>query len=103
MAAWIARVRRAQLGARLLRSALMGCVATGVSDVASNSIRVVKTTTQTSAVQIGYLEATQLVLAADGWTGLLCRGLGTRLLANALQSALFAVVWKYLEAELNGS
>ena len=44
-----------------------------------------------------------VIVAADGWQGLLCRGLGTRLIANALQSALFAVVWKYIEAELNGS
>ena len=42
-------------------------------------------------------------LAADGWWGLLFRGLGTRLLANVLQSALFAVVWKYIEGVLNGS
>ena len=69
----------------------------------SNSIRVVKTTTQTAATQISYLEATQLVLAADGWQGLLFRGLGTRLLANAIQSALFAVVWKYIEAEMSGA
>ena len=88
---------------RLLRSALMGCIATGVSDVTSNSIRVVKTTRQTSVTQLGYLEAVQVIVAADGWQGLLCRGLGTRLIANALQSALFAVVWKYIEAELNGS
>lgn len=32
--------------------------------------------------------------------GLFCRGLGTKLAANALQSALFAVVWKLAEAEL---
>ena len=32
-----------------------------------------------------------------------CARRGTRLIANALQSALFAVVWKYIEAELNGS
>ena len=63
----------------------------------------VKTTTQTAATQISYLEATQLVLAADGWQGLLFRGLGTRLLANAIQSALFAVVWKYIEAEMSGA
>ena len=92
-----------QVAYRLLRSACMGCIATGVSDVASNSIRVVKTTTQTSPTQIGYLEAARLVVAADGFRGLICRGLGTRLLANALQSALFAVIWKLIEAEMNGS
>ena len=85
---------------RLLRSALMGCVATGVSDVVSNSVRVVKTTTQTSAAPLTYLEATRHVVAMDGVSGLLTRGLGTRLLANALQSTLFAVIWKLLEAEL---
>ena len=88
---------------RLLRSAAMGCIATGVSDVVSNSVRVVKTTRQTSATQLSYGEAVQLVVAADGWRGLMCRGLGTRLLANALQSSLFAVIWKYVEAELNGT
>ena len=48
----------------------MGTIATGISDVASNSIRVVKTTMQTSATQMSYFDATQLVLAADGWWGL---------------------------------
>ena len=52
---------------------------------------------------MGYLDALNLVVAADGWWGLLCRGLGTRLLANAIQSALFAVIWKYIEAEMNPS
>ena len=88
---------------RLLRSAAMGCIATGVSDVVSNSVRVVKTTRQTSATQLSYGQAVQLVVAADGWQGLMCRGLGTRLLANVLQSSLFAVIWKYIEAELNGT
>ena len=69
---------RTEVGWRLLRSACLGCLATGVSDVSSNSIRVVKTTRQTSAVQLSYLEATQHVVAVDGWKGLLFRGLGTR-------------------------
>ena len=77
----------------------MGCISTGVSDVVSNSVRVVKTTTQTSALPMSYMEATRHVVAVDGVVGLLTRGLGTRLLANVLQSTLFAIVWKYLEAE----
>ena len=95
------KASREELGYRLLRSATMGCIATAVSDITSNSVRVVKTTRQTSATQLSYIGAVQLVVAADGWSGVLCRGLGTRLLANAIQSALFAVVWKYLEAEFN--
>jgi len=96
------RPDRSELARRLLRSATMGCLATGVSDVASNSIRVVKTTRQTSEVQMSYMQAIEHIVATDGWAGLLCRGLGTRLLANAIQSALFAVVWKFIEAEING-
>ena len=49
------------------------------------------------------LDAMEMIVAADGWRGLLCRGLGTRLLANALQSALFAVVWKMIEVQINGA
>ena len=97
------RAASAEVGYRLLRAASMGCLATGVSDVISNSVRVVKTTRQTSETQLSYLDSVRLVVAADGWQGLLCRGLGTRLLANAIQSALFAIVWKYIEAELNGA
>lgn len=97
------KASKAQVIYRLTRSAAMGLIATGVSDVTSNSVRVIKTTRQTSAVQLSYLGAVQLVVSADGWQGLLCRGLGTRLLANALQSALFAIVWKAIEAELNGT
>ena len=64
------------------------------------------------------------MVGQDGVRGLLCRGLGTRLMANVmqaalfsfllflffiifiltiifLQAALFSVVWKSLEAELN--
>jgi hypothetical protein len=91
---------RLSLGPRLLRSAFMGCCATAVSDTASNSIRVVKTTKQTSATSVSYAGVVRMVLAHDGWRGLLFRGLGTRLLANALQSALFTVVWKAIEAQL---
>ena len=88
------------LGLRLLRSAVMGCAATGVSDVISNSLRVVKTVRQTSPKEISYTQAARLVISSEGCAGLFCRGLGTRLLANALQSALFAVIWKAVESEL---
>jgi len=42
------------------------------------------------------------VLRQDGLRGLLCRGLGTRLLANIVQAALFTVIWKQLEAGMSG-
>lgn len=63
-----------------------------------NSIRVIKTTKQAmgSKHNVSYVEAIRMVLAADGWKGLFGRGLRTRLLANALQSLVFTVIWRGL-------
>jgi len=60
--------------------------------------RVVKTTKQAlgSKHDISYAETVGMVLAADGWKGLFGRGLGTRILANAIQSMVFTVIWRGL-------
>lgn len=85
----------------LARSAVLGIAAAGVSDCVSNSIRVLKTTRQTSETTISYREAARRVLDQDGWAGLFGRGLSTRLATNAIQAALFTVVWKLLEAQIS--
>jgi hypothetical protein len=51
---------------KLLRSAFIGFVASAVSDTCSNSIRVIKTTKQTSKTVISYPQALKMVLDADG-------------------------------------
>ena len=82
---------------KLVRSAFCGAVASSVSDVVSNSIRVIKTTKQTHANgDIGYAEAAKEILAKDGPTGLLFRGLETRIYTNVMQVAFFTVLWKYI-------
>ena len=101
----------------LLRSAILGLSASCVSDCVSNSLRVIKTTKQTAglgkasgttggevvkgdandAKEISYQEALQLVLETDGIQGLFFRGLQTRLLTNAIQGAVFSVLWKYFQ------
>ena len=107
----------------LLRSAFLGLSASCVSDCVSNSLRVIKTTKQTAGLgkatsssstggedragvdgdgqadgkEISYQEALQLVLETDGIQGLLFRGLQTRLLTNAIQGAIFSVLWKYFQ------
>ena len=85
---------------KLCRSALLGISAAAVSDTLSNSIRVLKTTRQTSATTLSYQEAFRSIVEQDGVLGLLGRGLGTRLVTNALQAALFTVVWKLGEEYL---
>jgi hypothetical protein len=81
----------------LVRSAVLGLSASCVSDIVSNSLRVIKTTKQTAGEEITYQEALALVLDEDGVLGLFGRALQTRLLTNAIQGALFSVLFKYFQ------
>jgi len=86
---------------KLGRNAFIGFCSSVVSDTCSNSIRVLKTTKQTSTLAISYPEAVKMVVQKDGIYGLFFRGLRTKVLANGLQGCIFSVVWKYLEEKLN--
>ena len=79
----------------LVRSAVLGFSASCVSDCVSNSLRVIKTTRQTS--DESYPEIVRTIVEQDGVWGLLGRGLQTRLLTNAIQGALFSVLWRYFQ------
>lgn len=81
----------------LVRSAALGCAASGVSDSISNSLRVIKTTKQTMDEDVSYVEIAKQILEQDGVTGLLGRGLQTRLLTNIIQGGVFSVLWKYFQ------
>jgi hypothetical protein len=91
----------------LARSAGIGLAASCVSDCVSNSLRVIKTTSQTAQLTAGrdlsYPEVVSLVVERDGIRGLFGRGLQTRLLTNAIQGALFSVLWKYFQQAGSGS
>ncbi|GAA6029336.1 hypothetical protein JCM8097_003625 [Rhodosporidiobolus ruineniae] len=78
----------------LSRQALIGFVASVVSDTCSNSLRVVKTYRQVSRRKVGYRQAAREILEREGARGLFGRGLKTRYLANGLQGLLFSVLWK---------
>lgn len=85
------------LWSNLGRSAAIGFCSSFVSDVSSNSIRVVKTTKQSSATSLTYPAAVQMVVAKDGVSGLFLRGLGTRVIANGCQGMMFTIVFKGLQ------
>jgi hypothetical protein len=87
----------------LVRLASIGFCAVAVSDTASNSLRVIKTTKQTSAEPLTYAGAIAQVVEKDGLEGLFLRGLGSKLIANGLQGALFTVAWRYFEHILVGT
>ena len=84
---------------QLWRSALIGFLATLCSDVAANPMRVLKATVQTSVTPLSYTAAARGVMAKDGSTALLTRGLTAKICANALQGVVFSVLWQlFMEA-----
>ena len=93
--------RKENLPMYLGRNALLGFCSSAVSDTCSNSIRVIKTTTQTSTVPIGYIEALKQVVAKDGISGLMFRGLVTKIIANGCQGIAFSVLWRLGQDYLN--
>lgn len=81
----------------LARNAFIGATAATVSDLLSNSFRVVKTKKQTSEdAAVGYIQAARAVIAQDGPRGLFLRGLDTRIFTNILQGTFFTMLWKGL-------
>jgi len=84
---------------RALRHGLIGFSASVVSDCCTNSLRVLKAIRQ--AEGISYSEAARLVIRDDGISGLLGRGLKTRIIANGLQGLLFTALWKRLEETID--
>jgi len=81
----------------LVRNGFIGFNSAVISDCCSNSLRVIKTTKQTSQANISYNEAVTLIVEQDGIKGLFGRGLQTRILTNGIQGIIFTVCWKYIE------
>ena len=86
----------------LVRSAFIGLCASSLSDVCSNSLRVLKTSRQAAGLGTSVVDIAKGIVATDGWAGLLGRGLQTRLAFNALQGMLFSVLFKYFQAAQSG-
>mmetsp|Transcript_67607 Transcript_67607/g.152991 ORF Transcript_67607/g.152991 Transcript_67607/m.152991 type:complete len:334 (+) Transcript_67607:111-1112(+) len=82
--------------AKLSRRALIGFCSSFVSDCLSNSLRVLKTYTQTSATPVGYIEAAKIIIEQDGIGGLMWRGLVAKVLCNGVSSIIFSILWKML-------
>ena len=66
-------------------------------------MRVIKTTIQTATTPIGYGEAIKMVIEKDGVSGLLFRGLVTKIISNGCQGILFSVLWRLGQDYLNKS
>jgi len=93
--------RKKELPMFLARNAFIGFCSSAISDTCSNSIRVIKTTTQTSTVPISYAQAVRIVVEKDGVGGLFFRGLVTKIISNGCQGILFSVLWRIGQDYLN--
>ena len=86
---------------KYVRNALIGFCSSVVSDSISNSLRVVKTTKQTSTDPVTYPQAVRNIVAKDGYIGLFGRGLKTRIATNGMQGMIFSVGWRAIQEELD--
>ena len=84
---------------KLLRSAFIGFCASLVSDCCANSLRVIKTTRQTSNESLGYIAVVQMIVRQEGIMGLLGRGLATKIVTNGIQGLMFSVAWKLAQEQ----
>jgi hypothetical protein len=83
--------------AELGRRAILGFCSSAISDTCSNSIRVAKVYKQSYPTAISYPQVVRNVIAESGVSGLMFRGLETKILANGLQGILFSILWKQFE------
>ena len=83
----------------LMRNAFIGFTSSCVSDIISNSIRVLKTSMQTGEGKKGYKEIFEEIKKKEGIKEIFIRGLNTRLITNGIQGLMFNILWKYF----NGS
>jgi len=83
--------------AQYFRLAVIGAMASIVSDCCSNAPRVVKTIRQCHPdPNVGYIAAANGVLKVEGIFALFYRGIAARMTANVLQGSFFAIVWNLL-------
>ena len=84
------------------RRAILGFCSSAVSDTCSNSIRVVKVYKQSHKDVLTYGQVVRNVISESGVSGLMFRGLETKILANGLQGILFSILWKHFEEAMFG-
>lgn len=82
---------------QIIRNGSIGFVASVVSDVVSNSVRVLKTLKQTDALNRSYITIVKNALHEKDSTCILFRGLSTRICTNGVQSVLFTVLWNLFD------
>lgn len=81
---------------RLCRSAAIGFCSSSVSDIVSNTFRVIKVNRQVSSGDQSYKKLIQEIVSKDSVFGLMTRGLRVKIITNGIQGMVFTVLFDAL-------
>jgi len=81
---------------KLSRSAIIGFSSSSISDVCSNSLRVIKTNRQTAHNNLSYIQLIKNIVNNDSVISLFTRGLKTKIITNGIQGMMFTIMFDYL-------
>lgn len=85
------------------RSAMIGFCSSTVSDICSNSLKVIKTNRQTSRKSVSYLTLIKNIIEKDSFFSLFTRGLKTKIITNGIQGMMFTVIFDYFRRSSFGT
>lgn len=81
---------------RVIRSACIGFCSSSVSDIVSNTFRVIKVNRQVSSNNESYTKLVRDIVSRDSVLGLMTRGLKTKIITNGIQGMVFTVLFDAL-------
>ena len=81
----------------MIRSMGIGFTSSSISDIVSNSVRVLKINRQTNLEQISYTEIYKDIVKKEGFLNFMTRGLKTKIFLNGLQSSIFVLIYDKLK------
>ena len=81
---------------KMCRSAIIGFSSSSISDICSNTFRVIKTNRQTSETNISYSRLIKNIIEKESVIGLMTRGLKTKIITNGIQGMCFTIMFDYL-------
>lgn len=84
----------------IIKSTGYGVSASIVSDIMSNSLRIIKTVKQTEGKKDSYNKIVKNIIKKEGNLGILKRGLFTSLIGNSIQASLFSIIFIYLSEKV---
>ena len=84
----------------ICRLGLIGFSSSFISDICSNSFRIIKISKQTKKKDITYKKIITKIIEKDGIQGLLFTGLKTKIITNGIQGILFIILWKTIENKI---